>query len=210
MAFPFPNTITAIYYILIISSVFRTNAQISTPCTSSMLKTFTPCLNYVTTSSGTGSSPTQDCCDSLKLLMAESVDCGCLIVTGNVPVSIPFINRNLAISLPRMCHNSVPVQCKASGDPLPAPGPAQFGPTLAPSSAAHSHSPKDSKAPAVASPGPAESTDPPEFSLGPSANPGIRPVVNPKSNSNPTTISLSHVVLIVFVGIMANNKLFWE
>ncbi|KAK6141444.1 hypothetical protein DH2020_024804 [Rehmannia glutinosa] len=121
MAFYCLNAIPAILF-FIASLVFRTNAQISTPCTSSMINTFTPCLNYVTRSSGTGSSPTQECCNSLKSLMSDSVDCGCLIVTGNVPVSIPFVNRNLAISLPRMCGSSVPVQCKASGDPLPAPG----------------------------------------------------------------------------------------
>ncbi|GER24850.1 lipid-transfer protein [Striga asiatica] len=147
MAISFPKTILPLYTLIIVTcSFFPTNAQINinTPCTSSMIQTFTPCLNYVTGSSSTGSSPTQDCCDSLKALMAKGVDCGCLIVTGNVPIStIPFINRNLAISLPRMCQSSVPVQCKASGDPLPAPGPVLLGPTLAPttSSTAHTQSP---------------------------------------------------------------------
>ncbi|KAI3449663.1 hypothetical protein Pfo_006328 [Paulownia fortunei] len=205
MAFSCLNAIPVI--LLFISSVFRTNAQISTPCTSSMINTFTPCLNYVTGSSGTGSSPTQDCCNSLKSLMTDSMDCTCLIVTGNVPVSIPFINRNLAISLPRVCKSSVPIQCKASGDPLPAPGPAVFRPTLGPAaSAPHGHSPKGAGV-AVAAPVPAERLDiapasPPEFSLGPSSNPGIRPVVNPKSASNPSTISLPYLVLMS-VGIMA-------
>ncbi|KAL3644887.1 hypothetical protein CASFOL_010067 [Castilleja foliolosa] len=200
MAFFFSKTMSTII-VFILCSIVQTSAQISTPCTSSMLKTFTPCLNYVTSSSGTGSSPTQDCCDSLKSVMAQSVECGCLIVTGNVPVSVPFVNRNLAISLPRMCQNSVPIQCKASGDQLPAPGPALFGPTLSPTA---------SKVPAVDAPGPAGGTDiesesPPEILLGPSANPGIRPVVNPRSSSNPTTVSFSYVVQVVYVGIMVNR-----
>ncbi|KAL2535421.1 AAI domain-containing protein [Forsythia ovata] len=78
--------------------------------------------------------------------MSDSMDCTCLIVTGNVPVSIPFINRTLAISLPRMCKNSVPLQCKATGVTLPSPGPALFAPTQAPIAhaphAPHAHSPK--------------------------------------------------------------------
>ncbi|CAA0828087.1 Bifunctional inhibitor/lipid-transfer protein/seed storage 2S albumin superfamily protein [Striga hermonthica] len=156
MAISFPKTILALYTLIITCSFCPTNAQIniSTPCTSSMIQTFMPCLSYVTGSSSTGSSPTQDCCDSLKALMAKGVECGCLIVTGNVPIStIPFVNRNLAISLPRMCQSSVPVQCKASGDRLPAPGPVLLGPTSAPttSSTAHTQSPT-----AVAAPSPAE------------------------------------------------------
>ncbi|XP_011079978.1 non-specific lipid-transfer protein 3 [Sesamum indicum] len=191
--------------VLIISSFFRTDAQISTPCTSSMITTFTPCLNYVTGSSGRGSSPTEDCCNSLKSLMNDGMDCACLIVTGNVPLSIPFINRNLAISLPRVCQTSVPVQCKASGDPLPPPGPVVLGPTPAP--APRSHSPKDSDPTADAAPPPAEISDiepatPPDFSLGPSANPGIRPVVNPNSASNPSTSTLLPYLVLIFVGIM--------
>lgn len=93
---------------LVLSSV---KAQISTPCSMSMISSFTPCLNYVTGSSGTGSSPTKDCCNSLISLMTDNMECACLIITGNVPVSIPFVN-NLAISLPRVCKSSVPLQCK--------------------------------------------------------------------------------------------------
>lgn len=86
------------------------NCQINTACTSSIISTFTPCLNYLTGSSGNGSSPTEDCCNSLKSSMSDSIDCICLIVTGNVPVSIPFI-RTLALSLPQACNSGVPVQC---------------------------------------------------------------------------------------------------
>ncbi|KAK4441654.1 hypothetical protein Salat_0500300 [Sesamum alatum] len=204
---------------LLISSLFRGNAQISTPCTTSVISSFTPCFNYLTGSTGTGSSPTEDCCNSLRSLMTDNVDCACLIITGNVPVSIPFINANLAISLPRVCKNSVPLQCKASGVPLPPPGPVLFGPTPAPAPAApapaptapapHGHSPRASKATtaAVAAPPPVESMDvvpapPPKFSLGPSVNPGVRPVVKPNSASNPSTVSLSSLVLVL-VGTMA-------
>ncbi|KAL0371286.1 UNVERIFIED_CONTAM: hypothetical protein Sangu_0446700 [Sesamum angustifolium] len=192
--------------VLILSSFFQTDAQISTPCTSSMIATFTPCLNFVTGSSSRGSSPTQDCCNSLKSLMNDGMDCACLIVTGNVPLSIPFINRNLAISLPRMCQTSVPVQCKASGDPLPPPGPVMLGPT--PAAAPRSHSPKDSDPAADAAPPPAQISDiepasPPNYSLGPSANPGIRPVVNPNSASNPSTSTQLPYVVLIFVGIMS-------
>ncbi|KAK6120070.1 hypothetical protein DH2020_046200 [Rehmannia glutinosa] len=193
-------------------SIFRTNAQISTPCSSSTISTFTPCLNFVTGSTGTGSSPTESCCDSLKSLMSDNMDCVCLIVTGNVPVSIPFINASLAITLPRMCRNSVPLQCKSTGVPLPPPGPVLFGPTPAPAPARSRPQPRAPSA--AAAPPPAESLDvtpaasPPKFSLGPSANPGIRPVVNPNSASTPLTISLSSLILIMHIGIMALIKFF--
>ncbi|XP_073269436.1 non-specific lipid transfer protein GPI-anchored 16-like [Primulina huaijiensis] len=187
---------------LLICMFFEANAQISTPCTSSMINSFTPCLNYVTRSSASGSSPTQGCCNALESLVSDSMDCACLIITGNVPVSVPFVNRSLAISLPRVCKTSVPVKCKASGDPLPAPGPVLFGPSAAPSGAS-THA---SKAAAADAPPPADTLDispasPPEFSLAPNANPGIRPVVDPKSDSNLSTASLPYLVLI-FIGIV--------
>ncbi|XP_011082646.1 non-specific lipid-transfer protein [Sesamum indicum] len=143
--------------LLLISSVFRARAQITTPCTASVISSFTPCFNYLTGSSGTGSSPTEDCCNSLRSLMTDNVDCACLIITGNVPVSIPFINANLAISLPRVCKNSVPLQCKASGVPLPAPGPVLFGPTpapAAPASRGHPAAPAPRGHPAAPAPAP--------------------------------------------------------
>lgn len=94
--------------------MFLVRGQITTPCTSSMISTFTPCINYITTSSpnGTSPSPTSDCCSSLKSLMGSGMDCLCLIVTGSVPFQVP-INRTLAISLPRACKmTGVPVQCQ--------------------------------------------------------------------------------------------------
>ncbi|KAK4731971.1 hypothetical protein R3W88_024959 [Solanum pinnatisectum] len=116
------------------------NCQINTACTSSIISTFTPCLNYLTGSSANGSSPTEDCCNSLKSSMSDNIDCVCLIVTGNVPVSIPFI-RTLALSLPQACNSGVPVQCSASGVPLPSPGPALFAPPPAPVPPPHHHVP---------------------------------------------------------------------
>ncbi|KAL3849884.1 hypothetical protein ACJIZ3_011766 [Penstemon smallii] len=206
---------------LFVSSIFTTNAQISTPCTSSMITSFTPCLNFVTGSSGTGSSPTKECCDSVKSLMEGSMDCTCLIITGNVPVSIPFVNRSLAISLPRVCQSSVPIQCKSTGVPLPAPGPVLFGPPLPPAASAphshshspasaphsHSHSPKGSKAVGVAAPPTGDQildfspVSPPESTLGPSANPGIRPVVRPNSASNKNVLPLQSL-LVMLMGII--------
>ncbi|MBA0771495.1 hypothetical protein Gotri_007002 [Gossypium trilobum] len=121
-------------------SMVSVNGQISTACTASMISSFTPCLNFITGSSGNGSSsPTQGCCGSLKSLMSTSMDCACLIITASVPFQLP-INRTLALGLPRACNmGGVPVQCKvfneisdsltphflhfaASGTPLPAPG----------------------------------------------------------------------------------------
>ncbi|KAK1399653.1 AAI domain-containing protein [Heracleum sosnowskyi] len=98
-----------------ILSITFVNGQITTPCTNPMITSFTPCLNYLTGSTGTGGSPIGDCCGALRSLTSTSMDCACLIVTGNVPFSLP-INRTLAISLPKSCRASgvkgVPVQCK--------------------------------------------------------------------------------------------------
>ncbi|XP_076937516.1 non-specific lipid transfer protein GPI-anchored 20-like [Bidens hawaiensis] len=108
-------------------------SQITAPCSASMITSFTPCLNFLTNSTANGSStPTSDCCNSLKALTSTGTDCLCLIVTGSLPFQIP-INRTLAISLPRACRMpGVPLQCKAAaGSPIPAPGPATLG--LAPS-----------------------------------------------------------------------------
>ncbi|XP_047983750.1 non-specific lipid transfer protein GPI-anchored 20 [Salvia hispanica] len=111
------------------------SAQISTPCTPSMITTFTPCMNFVTNSSLSGSSPPSECCNSLKSLMSSGKDCLCLIVTGSVPFNIP-LNRTLAVSLPRACNMpGVPLQCKAEGAPVPAPAPAAFSPSLSPNAA---------------------------------------------------------------------------
>lgn len=86
--------------------------QISTACTNSLISSFTPCLNFITGSSGNGSSPSHDCCSALSSVIESSTGCACLILTGNVPFQLP-INRTMAISLPRACNMaSVPLQCR--------------------------------------------------------------------------------------------------
>ncbi|XVE73101.1 hypothetical protein DITRI_Ditri11bG0090600 [Diplodiscus trichospermus] len=192
-------------------SIISVKGQISTACTASMISTFTPCLNFITGSTSNGTSPTQGCCGSLKSLMSSSMDCACLIITANVPFQLP-INRTLALSLPRACNmGGVPVQCKASGTPLPAPGPVPFllPPTLPPA-AASPLSPEATKAsaegPAAESDAPLDLTpaSPPEEEEEPEApsatvNPGIRPVLQP-SASNPSYIS-PPLMLITLIGI---------
>ncbi|GJR83372.1 probable pathogenesis-related protein [Tanacetum coccineum] len=95
-----------------------------------MITGFTPCVNYITGSSPNGKSPSASCCDAMESLMTTSTDCACLIVTGNVPFSLPSpINQALAISLPQACNSkSMPLQCKATGVSLPPPGPMLFAP----------------------------------------------------------------------------------
>ncbi|WJZ90128.1 hypothetical protein VitviT2T_009296 [Vitis vinifera] len=198
----------AVYTTLLAISVISANAQISTPCTTSMISSFTPCLNFITGStSGNGSSPTAGCCSSLRSLTSTTMDCACLIITGSVPLQLP-INRTLAISLPRACNmGSVPIQCKASGTPLPAPGPVLLGPTLPPPAAAPL-SPRASKAAAATlAPAPEPETaielspaSPPVDSETPTTTtPGIRPVLTP-SASNPSYISSP--LLLIVLGIM--------
>ncbi|KAF6134902.1 hypothetical protein GIB67_002303 [Kingdonia uniflora] len=82
-------------------------------------------------STGNGSSPTSDCCGSLKLLVGSSMECACLILTTSVPFQLP-INRMLAISLPSFFT--------AKGAPLPSLG---LDSVPAPSPAALSPSPRD-------------------------------------------------------------------
>ncbi|CAL1383004.1 unnamed protein product [Linum trigynum] len=111
-----------------------TRAQmISTPCTASMVTSFTPCINFVTGSSSNGTSPAASCCVALKELVAASMDCACLLLTANVPIQLPFAGP-LSIPLPRPCKMAVPLRCKAAGSPLPAPGPAILGPSSPPPS----------------------------------------------------------------------------
>jgi len=94
------------------SMSYMASAQITTACTSSLISSFTPCLNFITGSTNGGGSPTSGCCDALDSLMTSSTDCTCLILTGNVPFNLP-INRALAITLPQLCNSqSVPLQCK--------------------------------------------------------------------------------------------------
>ncbi|KAI3469596.1 hypothetical protein Pfo_026259 [Paulownia fortunei] len=121
----------AITQILIVMPV---NGQSSTICTGAMIRSFSPCINFLTSGSN-ASSPTADCCNSLRSLMSNGQDCMCLIVTGGVPFQVP-LNQTLAISLPRACRMSgVPIECKATASPVPAPdpqNPGESGPNMSP------------------------------------------------------------------------------
>ncbi|KAL8209507.1 hypothetical protein R6Q57_006239 [Mikania cordata] len=114
---------------LVIEPVY---SQINTPCSASMITSFTPCLNFLTNSTSNGATtPTSDCCNALKSLTSRGTDCLCLIVTGSVPFQIP-INRTLAVSMPRACQTSgVPLQCKGPATllgPAPSPGSSSTDP----------------------------------------------------------------------------------
>nr|GLL43689.1 non-specific lipid-transfer protein-like protein At2g13820 isoform X2 [Ipomoea trifida] len=118
----FPGMISALLAISLVA--LPLNAQINSPCTASMLTSFTPCLNYITNSSPTGGSPSADCCNIMKSVMGNGVGCLCFIAAGGIPFRVP-INRNLTLSLPRACQTpGVSVQCKASGTPTAASSPA--------------------------------------------------------------------------------------
>ncbi|KAK8571846.1 hypothetical protein V6N13_047481 [Hibiscus sabdariffa] len=185
---------------------------ISTPCNPSMLGTsFTPCMNLLTNSSGSGTSPTADCCNSLKNLTSRGMDCLCLLLTGSVPFSLP-INRTLAISLPRACNMpGVPVQCRApAGVPVPAPGPISLAPTLSPG-ASPALSPTGSVVPEPT--GSAESPEsdttpaftPPSSTAGsgsPTATTGSRPVLNPPSSAAGRSYSFSPSLVLLASGFV--------
>ncbi|XP_060189989.1 non-specific lipid transfer protein GPI-anchored 20-like [Lycium barbarum] len=132
------------HYVLFLSCiiVFATlpiNAQIVTsPCTATMLTSFTPCLNFLANSNrnnGTA-APSPGCCNALRTMMGNGTACLCVIANGGIPFQIP-INPNTTMSLPRACNMArVPLQCKASSPPAAAPGPAGTGaPSASPTSA---------------------------------------------------------------------------
>ncbi|OAY27968.1 non-specific lipid transfer protein GPI-anchored 20 [Manihot esculenta] len=186
--------------IALIGLIYPAHGQINTPCTPSSLSSISPCMNFLTNSSGNGTSPSQNCCNSLKNLTSNGMGCLCLIVTGSVPFQIP-INRSLAISLPRACNMpGVQVQCKASVSPTPAPGPAS--PRVSPSA-----SPQASVVPE-----PTPSTLPPESSTTPSvptvdtgaptSSTGNRPVVNPPSSAAVSSYSFSPSLLLFAIGFV--------
>ncbi|XP_075655688.1 non-specific lipid transfer protein GPI-anchored 20 [Castanea sativa] len=201
MAFPSFVPILAMIVVLIIPVY----GQINSPCSASMISSFSPCMGFVTNSSANGTSPTADCCNSLKSLTSGGMGCFCLILTGNIPFQIP-INRTMAISLPRACNMAgVPVQCKASATPLPAPGPISIAPTPLPEASAPS--PKASSVSEPTSPAQAPEADttplltPPSTtsSEAPTATTGSRPVVTP-SSAMPSH-SLSSSLLLFALGL---------
>lgn len=115
-----PPTAAAVVLLLLLLAAAPASGQVATSCTASLITTFTPCLNFVTGSTNGGGSPTQQCCGSLAEMVRTGADCACLILTGNVPFSLP-INRTLAVSLPKLCSStSVPLQCRGSSPALAA------------------------------------------------------------------------------------------
>ncbi|XP_009791429.1 non-specific lipid transfer protein GPI-anchored 21 [Nicotiana sylvestris] len=183
-----------------------------------MLRSFSPCINFTTTG-GSNSSPTSECCRSLKCVMSNGTDCLCLIVTGNVPFRVP-INRTLAVSLPKACNMAgVPPQCKASASPIPAPGPAALAPTKSPRSSQRpksppSPSPEAANVPQPFTPfGPVADTTPgnpntgltppsPTDSFGnPDDNSGFKPNLTP--SAAPSSDRFSTLVLLAACGAMA-------
>ncbi|KAL7210174.1 hypothetical protein ACSBR1_031689 [Camellia fascicularis] len=175
------------------------HGQVQSPCTASMLSTFTSCMNFITNSTANGTTPTPACCNSLKSLMSNGTGCLCLIATGSVPFQIP-INRTLAISLPRACNMpGVPLKCNC---------PIAFSPTVSPG--APSLSPTGSTVPTPVSPALAPGTDttsdltpspPTVASDAPTSNSGIRPVVTPSAAGPSHSFSLS--LLMALFGAMA-------
>ncbi|CAI8604655.1 unnamed protein product [Vicia faba] len=160
-----------------------TYAQINTPCNPSTLSTlFTPCMSFLTNSSANGTSPTTQCCTALKSLTRGGMDCLCLIVTASVPFKIP-INRTLAVSLPRACKMpGVPVQCKASASPLPAPGPVALGPSPSPASSPSLSGLTPTPSPQASSDIPSPTSSP----LAPQQNTNL-PLLTPPSPSSTST-----------------------
>ncbi|GKU86557.1 hypothetical protein SLEP1_g1069 [Rubroshorea leprosula] len=193
-------------------TVFSVNGQITTPCTTSMITSFTPCLNFITGSTANGvGTPSQSCCSSLKSLMSSSMDCACLIITANVPIPI---NPILALNLTQVCNVAGAGQCKATGTPLPAPGPVPLfrGPALPPRVASPLRppplSPRASKdATAAATPALKSATpldlspaSPPAEAEAPKTSPGVRPVLTPSASDSSSLAPAT--VLFILIGFM--------
>lgn len=100
--------------IAVLALPVRSQQQPLSQCTPSMMTTVGPCMGFLTNSSSNGTSPSSDCCNSLRSLTTGGMGCLCLIVTGAVPFNIP-INRTTAVSLPRACNMPrVPLQCQGN------------------------------------------------------------------------------------------------
>ncbi|KAJ0695701.1 putative bifunctional inhibitor/plant lipid transfer protein/seed storage helical [Helianthus annuus] len=190
----FSGLLTTIFLAI---TVFTVSGQISTPCTVSMIASFTPCVNYITGSSANGGSPTASCCKAVESLMTTSMDCTCLIVTGNVPFSLPSqINQALAITLPKACNSkSVPFQCKCSVTATPTPSPSEKS-----QDNLHESDPPESK-PVV----PDASTPTPTAPHGPPVGSGIRPVLTPAASTSNQLHCSPPIVLLMLAAITVMN-----
>nr|XP_004247578.1 vegetative cell wall protein gp1-like [Solanum lycopersicum] len=149
----FPNLVLS-WMLLNALSLHTINGQtITTPCTGPMITSFTPCMNFLTnSSSNVGGLPIEDCCNVLKNMMTNAMNCFCLIVTGGIPFQMPM-NPNMVMSLPSACNMAgVPLKCKAPSPPeVVAPGPRSDAgaPSASPTTAPiiPPRSPKDSTVP---------------------------------------------------------------
>ncbi|XP_055829677.1 non-specific lipid transfer protein GPI-anchored 21-like [Solanum dulcamara] len=195
--------------ILMVLSTQLVSGQISTACSAAMLRSFSPCINFISNGGSYNSSPTSACCRSLKYVMSNGTDCLCLIVTGNVPFRVP-INRTLAISLPKACNMAgVPVQCKASPSPIPAPGPASSRPTESPRSppspspkaANNVHQPFTPPLRPVADRRPNLTPPPTDIFGDPETNLGFKPNLIPSAAQGSQRFSV--FVLLATCGVMA-------
>lgn len=184
--------------------------QMTTLCTSSMLRSFTPCINFANRGGGNGnSSPTSDCCDSLKSLMSSGRDCLCLIITGGVPFRVP-INRTIAASLPRACNkDGVPIECKAMGSPLPAPGPSAGESGGPPQGSNNPQTPWLPEPNVTTPPGGSDDGDdggsaftPPDVNQFPMTPPGIRPALSSAQSSYKGLSPRLLLLLALFYGVI--------
>ncbi|XP_029130715.1 uncharacterized protein LOC109815853 isoform X2 [Cajanus cajan] len=175
-----------------------------------MMSSFTPCANIITGSTNNnGLTPPSTCCDSLRSLMSTNMDCACLMISANAPFFQLPLSQALALSLSQACNiNGVSLQCKASGSPLSAPGPAVLGssgPTL-PSIATSPLSPQVSKIVALEE---AEKYEKVELAAAsspveaevPTRIPQIRPVLTPRPSASPSSY-VSPSPFAFLIGIM--------
>lgn len=107
------TVISAVLMVILVGNNNSVKGQISTPCTTSMISSFTPCANLITGSTNNnGAVPSSTCCESLRSLANTSVNCACLLISANVPFTFPFTST-LALSLTQTCNmNALPSQCK--------------------------------------------------------------------------------------------------
>ncbi|KAF9622593.1 hypothetical protein IFM89_032492 [Coptis chinensis] len=198
----------ALLMMVLLISIMPSNSQITTPCTASMISSFTPCMNFITGSTANGSGlPTSQCCGSVRTLLSSGMDCACLLLTANVPFQLP-INRTLSISLPRACKvGGVPVQCKGSAAPLPSQVPVSDGPSPSPSAL----TPTASSIPESTSPALAPQSDTtdliptassPADSNTPVSIPGRRPVVTPNAAAKTSHISSPYILFVLGVLVL--------
>ncbi|XP_066332787.1 non-specific lipid transfer protein GPI-anchored 16-like [Miscanthus floridulus] len=184
-----PAAAVAAVLLLLLLAAAPASGQIATSCTASLITTFTPCINFVTGSTNGGGSPTQQCCGSLAEMVRTGADCACLILTGNVPFSLP-INRTLAISLPKLCSStSVPLQCRDTATQIPAPGPVAFAPALPPLPPIPPESSDSPVDPTATSP----AVDSPPFPQ--------RPVVVPSSAIRCSHVSVAAVTIVLSIAV---------